>query len=248
MSKLHEKLAVMNDLNGQAAKAQADLISTLANRKDHFREKLTTFRSNEEGVAPVVEETSPLQTTVGNELNWVSKFLAKAMNVSSEIHWGNTLAAADVVLEDGTDLLISVPATELLELEKRLNDVSTLFSQIPTLDPAKGFALDPDRGGEIFKARDVVKNRTKKIAKPIVLYEATPEHPAQVQLAAEDIVVGEISTQEWSGLLTPAQKSELLSRLEEVKRAVKTARSKANAQDVTAKSDNGNKIFKYLLS
>jgi hypothetical protein len=67
-------------------------------------------------------------------------------------------------------------------------------------------------------------------------------------LAAEDVPVGEISTQEWSGLITPAEKSALLSRLEEVKRAVKVARSKANSQNLDMRGTTGNVIFDYLLS
>jgi hypothetical protein len=248
MSKLHERLAVVNDLQGQATRAMSDLINTFQSKKDHFREKLTIFTPNAEGSEPTVEESSPLQTVVASELLWVSQFIAKSMNVSSEIHFGNTVAAADVVLESGKVLLDNVPATELLELERRLNEVSALFAQIPTLDPSKGFVKDPDRGEYTYKAREVTKTRTKKIAKPVVLYEATKEHPAQVQLAAEDVPVGEISTQEWSGLITPAEKSALLSRLEEVKRAVKVARSKANSQNLDIRKTTGNVIFDYLLS
>src|SRR5207248_6321488 len=62
---------------------------------------------------------------------------------------GNRIALADVVLEDGTVLLAQVPATTLLELEKRVKEVQDLIAKILTLDPASGFEPDKERGAGI---------------------------------------------------------------------------------------------------
>ena len=86
-----------------------------------------------------------IQTTVQKELGWIKGHMAKALDASFQVAEANTKARADVVLEDdaGTVLLKDVPATALLELEKRAVEIQQLVASIPTLDPAKGFT--PDR-------------------------------------------------------------------------------------------------------
>jgi hypothetical protein len=101
-------------------------------------------------------------------------------------------------------------------------------SAIPTLDPAKGFTEDKDRGNGVYVAREVRKRRTQKEQIPLVLYPHSDKHPAQTQLITKDVEVGTIVEQEWSGLVTPAVKSRMLERVEELRRAVKQARARAN--------------------
>lgn len=244
MSKLHELLAVDANLSAQAAKLTNELKGTFEKKRHLFEEKRTTFQPKEDGSVAVTEQQSDLQTTVVDELSWISEHLAKAIDVSHQINLGNMAAQADVLLEDGSAILSGVPATTLLELEKSVKHIQDLISQVPTLDPAKGFRPDPDRGKGIYAAREVVKQRTKKVPKVIVKYDATKEHPAQTELISLDEPIGEIREQEWSALLTPADKAAMLARCEDLVRAIKKARSRANDLDVV---QNGNKIGATLL-
>src|SRR5205807_141875 len=107
-----------------------------------------------------------LQSTVPDELRWISDFLVRSLDVSYQVSEANTAARANVELEDGTVLLSNVPATTLLELEKRMKEMQDLVNSIPTLDPAKGFKQDPDRGANVYKAREDVRTRTKKTQRP----------------------------------------------------------------------------------
>jgi hypothetical protein len=243
-TKLHELLAVDGNLENQSGKCRADLAKTFEGKKHHFSEKLVTFTPNTEGHPAETTEQSDIQNTVKKEIGWICGIMAKSMDASHQIDMANTLAKADVTTEDGETILKDVPATSLLQLEKRIKEVHDLVVAIPTLDPAKGFAQDPQREPGIFKARDVTKPRTKKDQRPLVLYDATKEHPAQTQLITQDIVVGTIREQEWSSLITPAMKSDILGNCDVLLRAVKRARSRANGieMDVT-----GNKIGKTLL-
>jgi hypothetical protein len=112
------------------------------------------------------------------------------------------------------------------------------------LDPAKGFKQDEHREPGIYKARETSKTRTKKTVRPMVLYEATKEHPAQVKEVTEDLPVGTILEQEWSSLITPATKADLLDRCDILVRAVRRARARANELEIDVKA---NKIGKKLL-
>ena len=245
MARLHELLAVEGNLKAQAEKIRTDLAAMFEKQRHLFTERIVTFRPSEEGTNEVREEQSDLQTTVRQELARVGETWAQALDVSATIAETNTKARAEIIL-DGEALFGALPATALLELEKRLGEIHTLVSSVPTLDPAKGFVLDADRGKVIYRAREDLKQRTKKTQRPIVLYDATKEHPAQVQLISEDVPVGEIRVQEWSGLITPAEKAEMLDRVERVRRATKAARSRANEADAEQKKI-GAALFRYIF-
>ena len=246
--KLHELLAVDGNLKAQSDKLRGDLAATFEKKRHLFEEKLVTFKPLAEGQPAVTEAQSNLQTNVRSELEWISKTLVKSMDTSHAINVGNTQARADVILDDGTTLLAGLPATTLLELEKRMKEIQELLAAIPTLDPAKGFVPATDRGPGIYRAREESKNRTQKVQRPIVLYPATVEHPAQTQLISEDVVIGKLNILEHSSLLTPAEKSDLLERVEGLTRAVKSARSRANGMELE-NGDNkiGAKLMRYIL-
>lgn len=246
--KLHEELAVEGNHESQWMKCQAELIETFNKRRHHFEEKKITVFPLGEGQQPTIEGQSDIQTTVDKELKWISEFIVKAWDSSYRVAEANTSARADIVLEDGTVLVEQVPATALLELEKRVNNLQTLITNIPTLDPARGFRPDADRGNGIFQAREVTKPRTRKEKKILIKYEATKEHPAQTEVIEQDTVVAKIQEQEWSSLITPARKSELLTRVEVLARAVRRARSRANEVPVNRDAKIAEKLLSFVFA
>jgi hypothetical protein len=124
MSKLHELLAVEGNLEGQAHKCRGELMSTFEKKRHHFGEKRVTFTANTEGAQPVTEEQSDIQTTVAKEIEWINGIIAKSVDASHHIDIANCTAKADIVTEDGETILQNVPATALLQLEKRLKGSS----------------------------------------------------------------------------------------------------------------------------
>lgn len=246
MPKQHELLPVEKSLNNQADKCRTELMTTFEKKRHLFEEKRTTYRPNAENEETTVEHQSDLQSTVRKEISWLSKFMVKALDASYQISKTNCIAKGDIYV-DGELLLKDVPATTLLDLEKRLAEVQSFISAIPTLDPAKGFVEDPQRGEGIYRAREVVKNRTKKDVKVVVRYEATKEHPAQADLVPVENVVGKIYEQEWSGLISPAQKADMLDRVETLSRSVKQARARANEAPVDTSDRIGEVIFKHIF-
>jgi uncharacterized FlaG/YvyC family protein len=248
MAKLHELLAVEGNLQTQSNAVRTELMATFTSKRHLFEEKRSTFTPNTDGAAAKTESQSDIQSTVSDEIKWISEHISKALDATYAVDVANTNAFADVVLEDGTKVLEKVPATALLEMEKRLGEVHQLIKTIPTLDPAKGFTLDPDHARKAFKAREVRKNRTAKVQEPLVLAPATDKHPAQVQLITKDVVVGEIHEQEWSGMITPSTKAELIERCEDLQRSVKKARARANNTEIDQASNKiGQKLLSYIF-
>lgn len=245
--KLFEHLVVRDQLKGQAKKLVGDLMATFEKKRHLFAEVRKTFTPTKEGATPIVEEQSDIQTTVRGELKWLAQHWAKAIDVARQVEEGNTLARADVVLDNGTVLLTGVPATALLELIQRADEIQALIASIPTLDPSKAFKEDPSRAPGIYKAREVNKTRTQKVQKHIVVVPPTDHHPAQVAVTSEDVPIGTILEQEWSGMLTPADKSAMLARAEELRRSTRSALQRANAVELTVEPTVGKEILEFVL-
>ena len=63
----------------------------------------------------------------------------------------------------------------------------------------------------------------------------------------EDVHVGTVREQEWSGLVTPAGKSALLNKVDVLSRAVRRARSRANDVEVDTSKKIGKDLLKYIF-
>ncbi len=150
--KLHELLAVEKNYENQAQKTMSELTKTLKDKQHLFSEKRVTFKPKNADAPTVTEEQSEIQTTVRDEIKWISEILSKAWDASYHIDMANVEARADVITEDGTKLLSNVPATALLRLQHDLEHVHNLVVAIPTLDPAKGFKPDTTKGVGYYRA------------------------------------------------------------------------------------------------
>lgn len=249
MPKLYELLAAEQSVKSQAEKVRTELAHTFEKKTHLFTEKVVTFTPFEEGAAAVTESQIDINTDVPKDLRWISEFLIRNIDTGYFVAEANTKARADVILEGAAAPLISnVPVTALLALAKRCAELQAFVVTIPTLDPAKSFQPDAGKGAGIYKARDARTVRTKKIQRAMTIAKATDKHQEQAQLITEDVPVGELLTQEWSGLLTVAAKGLMLERIEILTRAVKKARARANEQELPkAAAPIGDALVNYVF-
>src|SRR5580765_5439061 len=161
--KLHEALAIEGQRKGQAEKVRTEMKHSFDKKRHLYEQKRRIFHPLDETGKDEVEEQSDIQSTVPKELTWIAGIIGAAIDVSYHVAEMNMDARADVLLDDGTILLKNVPATALLELEKRAGELQDLIDHAPNLDPAKGFRPDPQVGKYVYVAREVRKQRTKKI-------------------------------------------------------------------------------------
>jgi hypothetical protein len=127
-------------------------------------------------------------------------------------------------------VLANVPITVLLYLDKQLNDLNTFVGNMPTLDPAERWVLNPQTNEYATEPTRTI--RTKKVQKPIVMYDATKEHPAQTQLVTEDVTVGHWTTTKFASVLSAADKRAIVERIHKLQEAVRIAREEANGIEV----------------
>ena len=188
------------------------------------------------------ESKSP-QDSVGNQVIGVKAELNDLFSCVLTQESANCDAVADVVV-DGVVLMEKVPVTFLLFLEKQLINIHTLISKIPVLSQDSEWVFDSSRN--CYVTREARTSRTKKVKKSFVAYEATTEHPAQVEVFTEDVIVGEWAKLDFSTCIPQADKVESLNKVLKVQEAVKFAREQANSSTVEQKNAEG--LLDFLLN
>ena len=250
-TKLHEVLAVEKELENEAKKVTEEAIITFQKKSDHFtshHKKLELFDQSKSDETQAVEEHKEIVTTVEQKLNYVKKSIIRYFDAIGKKEATNQLAKANIILDNGDILIEDVPATLLLGLENRLVRIRDMYSAIPTLQPGINWVEDNDKGKNIFKSEhDQIRNKTERAINSKILVNPTKEHPAQIEKWTEDKVVGKFITTFWSGMITPADKSKFLGRIDELIRCIKKARTRANGEEVK-KFPIGEKLFNYINS
>ena len=242
-SKLNQIIAVEKGVKAQTENAVTAAYHTIQ-KAEPFSGISRDYQAKDDDGDELPSESVRVQRTVDNLLTELGKTWTRLLDLTATKDTANTRAKADVVV-DGETLIADIPATYLVWLEKRLVDLRTLLSNVPTLDPAIVWTPDPVSG--VWRSETAKTTRSQKVPRAHVLYEATPEHPAQVQPWTEDVIAGYWSTTKFSGALPQERVNELLDRVDKVQTAVKSAREEANGIEVTDVSV-GKELFDYILA
>jgi hypothetical protein len=245
--KLHELLAVEPDLEGTYKKIVTETIQTLTKRADHFKGFIRTLEifSPEEGETKPPDERKAMDDTVLSKLLYQQGHIIRYMDAVLQKEATNQTAKTDLIV-DGVVLARAVPVTFLLALERFLTRLREVYSVIPTLPPGIEWEKAPEEGDDIFRRKHPEKAyKIEQRIVPQILYEATSKHPAQVDKITQKFNTGMYTKQESCSMLTPAQKSVLLARIDKLLRSVKTNRQRANRADVIECSI-GTELFEYI--
>jgi hypothetical protein len=166
------------------------------------------------------------------------------LNVVATQEYANCEAKSDVTV-DGNKVLENVPVSYLLFLDKQLLDLETFFTKLPTLDNVENWVFNSN--SDIYGAEPYETTKTKKVLQHKVLYEATEQHPAQIEKWTEDVVVGKWVTRKYSGAIPATLKKTYIDKIKKLREAVKFARESANSIDVN-NVEISNKLFNYILA
>lgn len=238
MGKLHEVLAVEGARRGAYDKVLKETQHVFKDRADLFtgaERRYEPFAEEDKNEAGVLERHA-MTTTVRQRLDYLKGFMVEYLDTVYQKEMTNQLAAGDIMWE-GQVLVAGVPVPYLLHLESALGRLRDTLNHLPTHQQGAKWVDDADHS----LAPNVVRIehpemtfKTKKIIKPFEISPATKEHKAQVEKLTEDIPVGRFFKDIWSGMLTPADKSDLLGRLDSLIESVRTARMRANDRDVVS--------------
>jgi hypothetical protein len=235
MTKMHEIIAVENDREQVAKQVLEEASNTFIKKHQHFMgyhrhlEMFDEKRKNEEAAA---EQHQEIETTVAAKLAYVAEKVIEHLDTNATKEATNQKAKADLIVGDQT-LLTNVPATLLLSLENKLKKIREVYLNIPTLLPGINWELDNQFGDNVFLDINSEKsNKTEKVVQSVVVVPSTDKHPAQAQVWNADVPVGVYVTQKWSGMISPADKSKLLSRIDALIAGAKQARQRANEAEI----------------
>lgn len=242
MAKLHELLAVEADLKGGAQRSLNQILALFKDGTARLIGSTKSYKPLYEDGDDFADDVVNLATTVPDELTAFHEAYGAWMDVAFQKEVTNQKARADVIIDDKI-VLKNVPATALLNLEAKLAEVRRVYVAIPTNDPAEEWTYNEQTGQWESPVRTTY--RTKKERRAVILYEATPEHPAQVEAFNEDVRVGSWTSVIRTGMLSPSEKKRQLNRLDTLLRAVKQARQRANDIDAETRLV-GELLFGYI--
>ncbi|MEA3385988.1 MAG: hypothetical protein U9Q89_06005 [Thermodesulfobacteriota bacterium] len=247
-SQLHELLAVEGDLKGEKNKVKEESVVVFSKKPNLFLgairllEMFDESRKEEEAAGT---ERQEITTTVPAKLRYLSSAFVRFWDAKLQKEAANQEASADIMI-DGVTFAKDVPVTFLLGMEDELKQLRTVYDGIPTLQPGIEWIKDPQKGPGYWKAlHPLSKHKTEKTVQSKIIVPATKEHPAQIREWTEDVPVGRYTTENWSGMISPAEKSSILSKLDAILRACKKARQRANNQEVK-KIAIGKQIFDFI--
>lgn len=249
--KLHEVIAVEKDVRQTTSKILAEANKTFSSKHQLFatHSKLYQPLKADDVERPSEDEKAQPITTINDKLDYCQKQLIRLFDVIIQKEEANTRAKEDLVIyykDEKMTLAEQVPVSALVQLENLFEAIrSQIYDVIPTLDPTKKWDPDVVAGAGYYKTGETTRQSTKKVPRPIIMAPATERHPAQVQLITEDVPTGTWNITYFSGMLSPAEKSELLTRVDVVLEGIKKARARANMVEVEPLAI-GKKIFKFI--
>lgn len=241
----HQIVAIVKDRKAALEKATTEAYHVFQ-KPDLFAGHVNSYRPTREDEAQIPPDKKRPQRTVSETLGTLAAAIESGYDAVLTQDVGNQKAAADLSVKAGAVSLElkAVPATHLLFLEKQAESLLTMIAAVPVLDDADEWKSD--QGDGLFRTEPQEALRTRKVQKPLVLYDATENHPAQTQVISEDIPVGVIQKVRLSGAISRNKKAEMLARATAFREGVKQARERANTTEVTAQSE-GRKIFDFIF-
>lgn len=228
MSKLNQIIALERGVQ----KTSGDILTNAYHQiqKPALFEGLSrTYQPRADDGDQLPAESTKMVLHLDTIMDEVASSLVRLIDIVTTKDNTNCVAFADIVI-DGQTLAIGVPVTTLIFLEKKLVDIGTFISRLPTLDPTQTWRWDSEN--DEFRTDPVRTTKTKKVLRNHVKAAATDKHPAQVDVFGEDVIVGDWTLIKMSSAKSQQRIKELAARVGKLSDAVKVAREKANMTSV----------------
>jgi hypothetical protein len=242
MPKLNQIVAVVAGKKADAEKALTALYHKVQ-KPQLFDGLAKTYETLEADGEELPAETKLIQFKAAEAIAQFREIVSPVLDATLTQDVANTQTTADVEV-DGKVILAAMPVTYLLFLEKKLADLHTFISHLPTLDPGQTWQYSRD--SDCYVTPMTWKYHTKKLPRVLEKAPATDKHPAQVEVVHEDKNVGKWKTINQSGAMPARDQHDMLARVKKLVEAVKKAREAANMVEVENKHASGS-LFEYVF-
>lgn len=242
MPMLNKVNAVLTSKKPDAEKAVGEIYKTVQ-KEALFQGRTRNYRPyDEEKGQKLPPENQKVQQKVTDLIGQISRIWEEIWSLTLTQDAGNMTAKADIVV-DGKTIMAGVPVTNLLYLDKQVENMVTFVKSLPTPDPSENWTPDASQG--LLRSEATTSLKTNKEPTVIVKYAATAQHPAQTELFTKDIAIGEWTQTQFSGAIQADQKKAFLSNATKLLAAIKEAREQANTADVQRQSTAP--LFKFVF-
>jgi hypothetical protein len=231
------------DSNARLAAAVAKFADT-----DALQGERGTFTPRE-GQPDLPPMTQHVATHVKPLVDEVAASWADYVNILASKEWGNSRPSTWVDIHDPEDrekvLIKQATPAVLLALEAHLAKWRLFLEKIPTL-PATERWSEEDTDG-VWRSEPILSRETAVVRESIVGYEATPEHPANVEYFSVERDVGVWETTRFSSAYPPERVRRMLERLDALVGEIRKALYLANCAEVEVR-DVGDVLIEYITS
>lgn len=188
----------------------------------------------------------PITATVPQNLNYLATVVAKYYDVNLQKETTNQTAKADLII-DGVVIGNDIPAVYLLGMETKLKAWRTVLEAIPTMAPGVDWVPAPETGMYVYRSKDVSHDvKTAKTVEHKVQVQPNPNIPCTFVAIDINKNIGEYTESLSTGMIFSADKAKLIERLDNLLKAVKQARMRANDVELV-KCSIGDNIMSYLF-
>jgi len=233
--RLHQVVVIERGVQADTERVLDDhkKVFVLGGDSNPMKGLVRTYAPTADGGVMHPPQSQKVQVKASDMIPGIKTALTALFNVKFTREYGNTRARGDLVV-DGQTLLTDVPTTYFLFLEDQVGKIrANIVARFPVLDPAEDWRWDRARG--IWVTEPKVTESTAKVPQTHVMYEATPQHPAQVRPWETDVKVGEWTTVKLSGQLPADQVQHMYDQCSKLLVAIKQARELANSIEVDEK-------------
>ncbi|HEY2192161.1 MAG TPA: hypothetical protein VGH76_07645 [Actinomycetospora sp.] len=242
--RLNQILAASQGVAARTDSRWMEILNTLG--KEPLLSGITRrYRPRADDGEQLPNEDKDVQVRAHEQLEVVRGLLTQLWDVTATKDAANTRAAANVTLPGrSTPLLENAPVTLLLYLEKQVAEWRDFVRKLPVLDPAVAWTFNED--AQAYATPVITTARQVQKPVPVVLYPATTEHPAQVQLSAEQHLAGYWDKVDYSGKLPGQVVQDMLDRADILLASLKAAREEANMTEAEPASV-GTDLMAFLI-
>lgn len=244
--KMSQVVGLEADAKKQKHKATTELHKAMQ-KAELYKGTAEVFEPASEDAEAFPPKKVKVRLSAEEALEEISAHWIEWWNWTATKDFGNASdgARADVIIDDKV-FVEQAPVPFILFLLDQLENVRKAIEVVPTLDEVEEWVFDEALG--FYRTAEPVRTRkTKNVKRPIVLYDATKEHPAQTQIIDDTEVVGYWVGTKFSGSLSAPRKKDLLRRVGKILEALKIAKEEANSHR-TDTQDIGAKLFGYVLN
>ena len=228
-SQLNQIIAVEKSVREQYNEGLQN-IANYASQEKFFNGVVRTYTPVDDEGDRLPDEFSPVAFRVIDDLiPPLRQYMSRLFDVVATKDFGNANVNADVEL-DAQTLLQNVPVPYLLFLEKELVRLNNVIMSLPTLPINDQWEWSAEHNA--YQSATRRTTRTEKVMRNHVKAEATQQHPAQVEVYTEDQVVGYWDTTRLNGAISVLDRNTWSSRVDELLRAVRFARERANSNTI----------------